>query len=448
MSETEEPIVRDSHEKRIMYALSYMAKDKRLNMDDANEMVTELFPEGEDAEYLGSKAGKKVKNHFRKFIPWALTVLNKNSIEEALKDINVIYTKLYPMKSSLDTILSPDVRNPLKLRFGLNSKEHKMAKSLVKITYEEKTTLLKAQRDKVYENYANRLDFAADEIVAVIKDNINSSDPMKRAIVLLIASGCRPIELFERASFKVNKEMGPNWVWQDYLAKKKPKGDEPKPDEGELLTKPIIYLSASDFIKELASVRKELQKQYPKFTQDNGQLSSTIGSRGNKAAKEIFNYKEGLTLYTTRKLYGHISYELYRKTTELFGKNPGYGVWLNNVLGHSKNSLNTALNYSTVDVSTDKVSPQDMVIKQAVLENKVEDLEERLDQDLIPKVPEKPQNYSTTNKIILDQFKLIDVVYEGYIKANNKVPSQAALEKLAKGKAPRTVIRLYYKQKK
>lgn len=442
-----EPSARGGDENEIMYAFKEMARKKRLDMFDANEMVTELFP---GKEYLGPNPPKGVKIHIRRFTAWALTILSKKNIEEALKYINIIYTELYPMKSSLDTILSPDVRNPLKDRFGESSEEYKMAKSLVKITYAEKTALLKAQKDKVYENYANRIDFTADEVIAVVKEHVNSEDPLKRAVVLLIASGCRPIELFERARFKANEEMGPSWIWQDYLAKKKGKDGATSNDggDGELLTKPIIYLTAEDFITRVKSMRSDLRKRYPKFTQESGQLSTSISTRANKLAKEMFQHKGGLTLYTARKLYVNISYELFRKTTDIFGKNPGYGAWANKVLGHSENSLNTALNYSTVDVSTGKVTTDDMIIRQVVLENKVGDIEERLEQESVPKAAEKPPDHSTTNEIVLDKLKLVDAIYQRYIKDNNKVPSQTALEKAAKGKVPRAMIRLYYKQKK
>ncbi|KAH9259646.1 hypothetical protein BASA81_002068 [Batrachochytrium salamandrivorans] len=340
-------------------------------------------------------------------------------------------------------MLSVDVRRPLSKKYGVSSPEHVMAKKLVKISFQEKGKLIKEEKLRVLHRVGNRLKFETEDIIKIIKDNATSTDPMKRAVALLIASGCRPIEFFEKANFKPNPEQGPNWVFQDFVAKRKDKKLDDKP-----LTKPIVYLSAVDFIKGVKSIRDDLHKQYPNFMQANGNLISAISTRSNKVAKEIFNRKEGLTLYTSRKIYGAVSYELFSETTQLFGTEPGIGAWLNGVLGHSPLSLDTAQNYAQVKLVTDKTVPEQLVIKQEILENKIEDIEERLDQDLVPEVQEKPKEFNTTNKIVLEQFKLIDAVYQKYVKDNIKVPSQAALEKLAKTKAPRAVIRLFYKDLK
>lgn len=163
---------------------------------------------------------------------------------------------------------------------------------------------------------------------------------------------------------------------------------------------------------------------------------------------------EDLTLYTMRKLYGAVSYELFSKDTKKFGANPSYNVWLNNVLGHSKDNLETSNNYSHVHLTTAKAVPNDIVIKQSILENKISSIEERLDESKVPELETVPlveargTNKVTKNKIMLEQFSAIDKVYDKYFLEHEKAPTQAKLELLAKSKAPRQVIRLYIKYKK
>jgi len=56
----------------------------------------------------------------------------------------------------------------------------------------------------VYERNANRIKFDTKEVLEVIKSCMNAEDPVKRSIALLIASGCRPIELYQKSDFEID----------------------------------------------------------------------------------------------------------------------------------------------------------------------------------------------------------------------------------------------------
>lgn len=420
---------------KIMKTLKALANVEELN--DANDIIEK---HNMDKAYLGNQ--KTAKNHWRKYVPWLLkNWKDKKKFDKILTMINDIYKNLYKNNYTLDSIFSKDVRKPILDKYGIKSAEYLASKKLTKISYKEKGALIEEQKKKVYDRNSNRIEFESEDIMDIIKDNINSEDPMRIAIALLISCGSRPIELFERATYSPDTVHGDNWIRQDYVAKRKQ--DKEKP-----LFKPLIYLKADQFVEKVYSMRVELRKKYSELVGSDGNLKSTLSQSASVIIKSIFDYREDITLYTCRKIYGIVSYELFSKTTQVYGKNPSYNVWLNNVLGHSKSAFMTSHNYSHVELTKENLTPEHLAIQQNVLEAKIENIEERLDQEEVPQAPEKPLNTKITDKDVLNKFKQIKKIFDEYKKKNKKKPNQTELEQLASKVSTRSVIRLFYKEQK
>lgn len=379
---------------RALLELVASARKGRVSNEEINKTLTAHFPK--------LPFGKEsTQNYFRKFIPWILQTLPSESItEELLKGICEVYKSVYPNHSTLDSILTKDVRGVVAKRFGQGSEKHKMSKYLVKISFEEKAALIKASTEKVFLNNSNRMQFNKEEVLKVITDGLASEDPMKQAVALLTCSGSRPVELFEKATYTAASEQGPHWITQDYIAKSKSLTS---------VTKPIVHLTASEFIEKVKGVRTNLRAVYNSLIQEDGNVRSALTVRGGLCAKQMFSHKEDLTLYTTRKLYGALSYDIYSKDTELFGKDPGYNVWLNKVLGHGEGSIETSNNYSHISLITDSCQSED--------------------------------------PMALPKFKRIAEVYEKEV-ADGNVVTQEVLERLAKGVGSRIDIREFYRSLK
>lgn len=324
----------------IIETLKIINQLEEVTLEDSNFILKKRFA----GEYTTQSSQR---NHLRSFTPWAVVNISPSSIEEFFKLINSVYKKLYTDKGSLDSILSNDVRTPTSRRFGYNSDQHIMSKKLVKISDKEKENLVMNQKTSLYKKSSNTHKFTHKEIIEIINKNIDHKNPFNRAVVLTMLSGSRPVELFGKAEFTLNREVGPEWVWQDYVAKKK--GDL------EPITKPILYIRPNDFILRLKQMREDLALKYPNPIKANGDLHSSVSEKVNEAAKDIFAGKEEgkgkVSLYIARKIYGNLSYNQFARTTTIFGQEPNFLVWLNNVLGHSQYSLETAMHYSTVKVS-------------------------------------------------------------------------------------------------
>lgn len=413
------------------------ALEKIEDINEANEIIEK---HNQDLKYLGNQ--KTAKNHWRKYVPWLLTHWkDKKRFEKILAMINDIYKNLYKNNYTLDSMFSKDVRKPILDKYGVKSPEYLASKKLAKISYKEKGALIEEQKKKVYERNSNRLEFKSDEIMEIIKDNINSEDPIRVAIALLISCGSRPIELFERSTYSPDTTHGDNWIRQDYVAKRKQDVDKP-------LFKPLIYLKADEFVEKVYGMRNDLKKKYNELVGSDGNLKSTLSQAASVIIKMIFDFRDDITLYTMRKIYGIVSYELYGKTTSVYGKNPSYNVWLNNVLGHSKSAFMTSHNYSHVELTKENLTPENLAIQQNILETKLENIEERLDQEEVPQAPEKPLETNVKDKEILDKFKKIKKIFDEYKKKNKKIPTQTELEKLASKVSTRAIIRLFYKEHK
>ncbi len=396
-------------------------------VSDSNDIIG-MF--NNSNEYIPNNS----KVHFRYYVGYLLKNIDKSLLKDAFEMINKIYANLYSNTKTLDSFFSKDVRKPILEKYGANSEEYKMSKNLVKISFSEKGKLISEAKKKVFDKNANRLEFTSDVVINIIKDNINSLDPFRRAVALLISCGSRPIEFFQRANFKPDPANGPNWVIQDYIAKSK--------EPNKKVHKPIIYFKAEEFIDHLKNLRDDLIKKYKTLVDKKGELKNAITGATNITTKEIFNYQDGVSQYIARKLYGAISYELYSKTTNLFGSNPSNNIWLNSVLGHGEKSFMTSHNYSHVALKSQEISNEDIVIKQDILETKIEAIEERLDD--LPKavtLPEQLNDEIYKNKEPI--FKLIQKVFDKYVSDHSKNPSQNILYDLSRKFAKRADVRLF-----
>lgn len=362
-----------------------------LTYKNSEQLIFEKYP-----HLLKPREGRKSGN-FRKVV--TETVTTNKITEELLVAICNAYRRLYTNIATIDNMFSKDVRAPISKKYGKDSDEYKLSKKLVKITFEEKTQVIEKQQQKVVANNTNCIPFNQDHVISLIKDNIDSENPIRCAVALLIASGCRPIELFVRSTFTKNEDLGPNWIHQEYIAKSKNKTS---------LNKPLIEIDSETFIEKVNDLREYLESHYNVPVKDDGNLVSAILFRANQEAKKMFNYKESTSLYTCRKLYGNISYKLFSGKTKEFGENPSLNVWLNGVLGHAADNLVTSHNYSNITLNEEE---EDVgVIKNEQLLDAFEKMEPLFNKDLTLKKFKELAKGITTRENVTIFYKMMKEV--------------------------------------
>lgn len=402
---------------------------KSLNHSYTNKEITNTFPNFKI---------NKGRNKILELIKWRVNNVDDNVevIESIFELIDNVIPKFKYTNSTIDNHFTNYVRQPIMKHFGEDSHYYELVKQMVALPDDVKGEILKAASAKVEEKNKDRVVINLKEMLDIIRDNINSENVFRRAISLLLASGCRTIELFEQANFTRYKDLN-NWVTQDFLAKKKGKIVE--------AIKPILFLTADQFITELKKVRTELKEKYKNATEP-GELTKAINSQGNNVVKEIFKNREGFTLHFCRKIYGVISYKMYGSSPSIHGKNLDFHYWLSAVLGHTGQMA--VSNYSHIVLDSDTLHSTEVPEKITELEVKVEELQERLDTlNIKNPIKELPREIAKDSKE-KSQMKKIKIIYDNYKEEFGEFPTQTELEQQAKEIAPRRVIRLFFKWQK
>ena len=372
----------------------------------------------------------RAKFIFRQFITKQLETINASDLKTVLKLLDTIYKKLFIVMGTLDTYFSKDIRKPIAVRFGTKSPEHNMALNFARLSKADKDGLIRDRHNSLRERHAEVTRFDQKEAFEIISREIdNLDDPFRLAVALALASGCRPFELFnKRVNFEPVPNL-PNWVTQDFLAKKR----------GEIVAaqKPIVGMSAAKFIERIGDMRHQVGAEHRRLISNdkNGQevLLKTVEGKANEVTKELFGHQNNITLYSCRKMYAQLSYSLYAKNS-IYGQDPSLEQWISKVLGHNPADITTSISYNhfkATEKEASSVQVEELAAKVEVLQSKVAELETGK--------KEQPK-FSVGTKMDVN-FEKIKKVYE-----DNNMPKQTALEELLKDQVPRSAVRLWYQK--
>jgi hypothetical protein len=417
-------------DKVFLNVLKKLDKRKTLTIKDANKEV------------------ESTEKKFRDLVKQKMGEMKSTNLEEALKLLNTIYAKMFKNISTLDNYFTQDIRNIIHFRFphveGVQSKEYGLAKVLARLDPKVKGDLLKSQKTKANAKAENVVEIELNYVMDKIRDNITSDDPIRRAFALLLASGCRPIELFHLSKFEAIDE---HWIKQDKVAKKR----------GVIVSveKPIIYLTTTQFIAEVKKMRADAHKRFPSFvrtkettvSRNNEKVSKTdellldsIVNAGNIIARQVFNNEDGMTLYTTKALYGAASYDIYGMLPNRLGNNLTQARWGELIYGHD----GLMHNYSHFRIIHKNTSPTGLIAQIEVQQAKIDNIEDRIKQLDIEEMPKpSPELKTTITPKIKQQLDKIKAIYD-----KNMNITQTKMETLAKDLAPRSTIRLFFKKLK
>lgn len=427
----------DTDTTRFIKALTEMSGVEDLDHTKANAAIEKLYARNEIRDVT-----KNTHVLIRKWVPQELAVADERQIPQAFELINDIYQRLYGSnQATLDGVFSTDVRKPIFTKYGRGSELHKLAKSTAKISYAEKGKIIENAHKQVILKNSDRIEFTSTQILDLIRECNSSPNAYKRAIGLLLASGARPIELFDKSEFSAYKpenpeDLGnnPNWITQNKLAKKR--------EAETAATKPLIFLTVDQFLESLEFVREELEAEHDLLVTGSGQLNQKVGAKANKVMKELFAGSPRITLYACRGFYGNLSYYLCGRFGTVVGKNPSLAIWVNKVLGHKAQDLNTANHYTNFDLIDARKDLNTTNQQIALLKAEVEDIKERLDDDLVEKKP--PPTFK--DRLKAAYFTRLRAMYE----KNPKV-TQMQLEALGQAavpKIPRAPVREFFRQQK
>ena len=253
-----------------------------------------------------------------------LALVELDDLPRVLNLLKNIYRKIYLNNRTLDQIYTVDIRGIISKKYGTNSPEHMLAKSIISIGYAEKGVLISDAKKNITERHKNASEYSVSKIIDIIKTEIESENIFHRIVALLLASGSRPAELLSMSDY----EAEGNWIIQTKVAKKR--------GTDFTIKKPLLAISGQVFIDTLINVRKEISEQDIK----------SINTKCNNSARELLGL--GSKLYDCRKIYAILSWELIGCYSTNFGPNITEKIWMNLILGHAEDDLSTSNNYSHI----------------------------------------------------------------------------------------------------
>jgi integrase len=148
---------------------------------------------------------------------------------------------------------------------------------------------------------------------------IDSNVLAQKIALLQICSGARIGEILYKGEFKKAKKK--HHVIQTGILKSK--------DKNITVTKPILFISVSDFLGLFKSVRENIK----------GENTNNVYKRVVRCLKD----KYGLKTHTLRKIYAEIAWQTYGGTAK-------QSFYASEILGHDVNSTASANSYTTIHI--------------------------------------------------------------------------------------------------
>ena len=275
-----------------------------------------------------------------KKIPTAATV-------KLLKPLYEIYKELYPNIKTLSVKLS-EVRKVIK--------ENQSKEAYTKSTYREYFNIPLKDKEGIASDYKKSVEkknknrevidktMITEGIDRLMKDVIGYStgkdEPLTRTVrfkpynvgvLLMLASGMRPVELFTNEVERKPKEKnGDAQVYISNIAKKREK------DKSLTMVRPLQLISSGTFMGLLGQFRKYFEGK--KTLNAYGRLAADKLKSLDRAVKKYFT---GITPSSLRKIYASMIYDE-------IGGDQNFNTFIKDILGHT--SLDTSFSYSFLSI--------------------------------------------------------------------------------------------------
>jgi integrase len=234
------------------------------------------------------------------------------------KSLDRIMKALYLNEGTMEVALS-GFRKVVKDKFGVESEVYKQSIYNTGISREESQARKDEYKKTVNDRNKNRKDLQpifVEEVLDIITQAKTSNNVYSRAIAVLLATGCRTIELFKISKFEEEKG-NPDAIVIIGLAKDK--------ENNRRITRPLVGLKIDEAITLINGIRSELN-----LTGSNQSITNRTNIPLNKEFKKIFGGDSDLTIHKCRYIYGNVAYILYGKPRKI-----PYESYIQEILGHA-----------------------------------------------------------------------------------------------------------------
>jgi hypothetical protein len=241
---------------------------------------------------------------------------------------------LYPNRGTLSGMLSA-IRKKIKETQPESVYNKSKLDTYFNMTETDRNTRKSDYQESVIEKNSDLIQKDKQQLLQKIDDLSKSKNVYSIGVLLMLCYGGRPMDLFKNTVELISNK--PNYIKISNLAK----------DTKSLksVIRPIITLSAEDFVNKLTGFRKYFDNKT--IYEEDGQLSSHISSELSKATKTAFPELTGSqTSSMMRKYYCVLAYELFADP-----KKENFNLYIKRILGHESSS--TSFSYSTVNLTNE-----------------------------------------------------------------------------------------------
>lgn len=225
-------------------------------------------------------------------------------------------------------------RKPIRDKYGDTSQIYIKSTHILGVSRERALERREEYQNKVAEKGLNRRNQNAiydDEIYSAIDAGINSSDPLEKAIAVMLNTGSRSIEVLKVSTYS-EVTYNPLFIHVKGIAKDRSK----KGYDKKVIIRPLINLSSDQVINAVNYIRENLNVEG-----DNNAISSRYNQTMNKRMKKLFPSHPELTAHKCRYIAGQMAYLLY-------GNNGVENSYIQQFLGHEDGA--TSRTYQSINV--------------------------------------------------------------------------------------------------
>lgn len=257
------------------------------------------------------------------------------ALQVMFKQYSVFYKKPNSLKQKLTEVRTKSIEKFQSADFYKMSKLDKY----FNISNAKRIKIVNDYKEQVRKKNKNKIQVDVKHIVDMTTHLIQSKNVYDRLISLMICTGARPIEIFDKNEFELIPDR-PAWIKVLNLAKKR------DTQEKQYAIRPVIILPPQAVIDELRNIRNHFKKKHAVIIDKSGGLAKDKSQTLNKQVVKHFpdlvkNIHQKSSIL--RKVYADLSYKNFADKTKT-----NFNTWVADVLGHG--DLLTSFSYSYVNV--------------------------------------------------------------------------------------------------
>lgn len=203
--------------------------------------------------------------------------------------------------------------------------QEQMINGILSLDQGEVKEKITKQKEALRENLANKVDFSKDQILAAVKTLRDSGDWHDKALLIMLATGRRLIEVLKVANNPIKHKDGLAWL---NLAK----GGRPSP-----VYAPLLFIDFEELSKAWKLVRDNVNS-----SGTNKEITNRYNAALSNRVKELLPGLRGT--HGLRAVYGKAATETRKP------RNMDSVLYLNKILGHQSDNLETALYYKKINL--------------------------------------------------------------------------------------------------